>query len=128
MKKNLLALLILVVSYTELNAQTKETKFVQITTIESVVSGGMGRSRMIITKEDGTQEEKDLNNLFSLTGLNLKNIKENETSITTTLKSYTDLGWKLQSVAPLTLSPGQNGNGIFMTRYLLIKEDEKKGF
>ena len=102
------------------------SKFMQITTIESVVAGGFGRSRMIVTKEDGTQEEKDLENLFSMTGLNLKNIKSNESNILLTLKSYTDAGWKLYSTVPLTLSPGNNGSGIFMTRYLLVRTEEKK--
>lgn len=103
-------------------------KFMQITTIESVVGGGLGRSKMIITKEDGSQDERDMENLFSLTGLNLKNIKSNESDILKTLKSFTDDGWKLYQVIPLTLSPGDKGAGIFMTRYLLSKPDEKKGF
>lgn len=107
-------------------AQKSETRYMQITAIESVVGGGLGRSRMIITKEDGTQEEKDLNNLFSITGINFKNIKENETTILQTIVSYTDTGWKMFSNTPLTLSPGTNGSGIFMTRYLLTKEEGKK--
>ena len=98
-----------------------QPKYVQITTIESVVNGGLGRSKMIVTKEDGSQDEKDLNNLFSMMGINFKNIRENESSIIQTLKSYTDNGWKLVSTVPLTLSPGNNGSGIFMTRYLLCK-------
>jgi hypothetical protein len=81
---------------------------------------------MIITKEDGTQEEKEMNNLFSMAGINFKNIKENDVSIMQTLKSYTDQGWKILSNTPLTLSPGTSGNGIFMTRYLLVKENEIK--
>ena len=97
-----------------------------VTTIESVVGGGFGRSKMVITKEDGTQEEKDLENLFSMTGINFKNIKLNESAILQTLKSYTDTGWKLHATIPMTLSPGQNGSGIFMTRYSLSKEAEKK--
>ena len=96
--------------------------YVQITTVESVIAGGMGRSKMLITKDDGTTEEKDLENLFSMVGINFKNIKENENSIIVTLKRYTDDGWKLVSVSPLTLSPGSSSNGIFMTRYLLTKE------
>lgn len=103
-------------------------KFMQITTIESVVGGGLGRSKMVITKEDGSQEERDMENLFSLTGINMKNIKSNESDILRTLKSFTDDGWKIAQVTPLTLSPNQNSNGIFMTRYLLSKPDEKKGF
>ena len=109
------------------NSQEKQ-KFMQITTIESVVSGGFGRSAMVVTKEDGSQQEKSMENLFSLTGLNMKNIKSNETNILKELKTYTDEGWKIQSVTPLTLSPTQNGTGIFMTRYLLVKDDVKKGF
>lgn len=103
-------------------------KFMQITTIESVVGGGLGRSKMIITKEDGSQEERDMENLFSLTGMNLKNIKSNESDILKALKAYTDEGWKIYQIIPLTLSPGDKGAGIFMTRYLLSKPDEKKGF
>ena len=120
----LLTFCILILS---VSAQEKQ-KFMQITTLESVVSAGFGRSKMIITKEDGSQEEKNMENLFSLTGINMKNVKSNETSILQELKTYTDAGWKIQSVIPLTLSPGQNGNGIFMTRYLLVKDDVKKGF
>jgi hypothetical protein len=103
-------------------------KFMQVTTIESVIGGGFGRSKMVITKEDGSQEERDMENLFSLTGMNLKNIKSNESDILKTLKTYTDDGWKIEQVTPLTLSPGDKGPGIFMTRYLLSKPDAKKGF
>jgi len=103
-------------------------KFMQITTIESVVGGGLGRSKMLITKEDGSQEERDMENLFSLTGMNIKNIKSNESDILKALKTFIDEGWKVYQVIPLTLSPGDKGPGIFMTRYLLSKADEKKGF
>lgn len=122
MKKLLIALAIFITLSSGAFAQEQSApKFMQITTIESVVGGGFGRSKMIVTKEDGTQEEKDLENLFSMTGINFKNIKSNETMIMQTLKSYTDAGWKLMSTVPLTLSPGNNGSGIFMTRYLLVK-------
>lgn len=110
------------------NSKDVTQKFMQITTIESVIGGGFGRSKMIITKEDGSQEDRDLENLFSLTGMNLKNIKSNESDILRVLKTYTDNGWKIYQVTPLTLSPGDKGPGIFMTRYLLSKTEEKKGF
>jgi hypothetical protein len=83
---------------------------------------------MIITKEDGSQEDRDLENLFSLTGMNLKNIKSNESDILRAIKTYIDDGWKIYQVTPMTLSPGDKGPGIFMTRYMLSKPDEKKGF
>lgn len=121
--KKFLTLIILATVFS-LNAfsQEKQQKFMQITSMESVIGGGLGRSKMVITKEDGSQEDLDMNNLFSLTGMNLKNIKENEAQIIAVLKKYINEGWKLQSTIPLTLSPGQNGQGIFMTRYLLVKE------
>ena len=109
-------------------AKENPKKFMQITTIESVIGGGFGRSKMVVTKEDGTQEEREMENLFSMTGLNLKNIKSNESDILKTLKTYTEQGWKIEQVTPLTLSPTNNGSGIFMTRYLLSKTEEKKGF
>jgi hypothetical protein len=96
----------------------------QITTVESVVGGGAGRSKMIISHPDGSQEERDLENLFSLTGINFKNIKHNESDIMGALKNFTGKGWRLMSTVPLTLSPNQGGSGIFMTRYLLVKEEE----
>ncbi|HYE55725.1 MAG TPA: hypothetical protein VD996_12820 [Chitinophagaceae bacterium] len=124
MKKTLFALALIICLSSGVFAQ-ESPRFMQITTIESVVGGGMGRSRMIITKEDGSQEEKELENLFSMTGINFKNIKSNESGILQTIKSYTDQGWKLFSTTPLTLSPGNNGSGIFMTRYLLVKDNGK---
>ena len=124
MKKLILALIIFASMTSGALAQEVE-KFMQITTVESVVGGGFGRSKMVITKEDGSQEERDLENLFSMTGINFKNIRSNENYILQTIKSFTDAGWKLKSTTPLTLSPGQNGAGIFMTRYLLVKEVAK---
>jgi len=104
-------------------------QFMQITTVESVVGGGLGRSKMIITNPDGSQKESDLENLFSLAGINFKNIKENEDKIVKVLKGYTDEGWKIDYVTSLTLSQNDSGaGGIFMTRYLLSKAVDKKAF
>ena len=105
------------------DAQPEPSKFfMQITTVESVVAGGMGRSRMVITNPDGSQKESEMNNLFSIAGINFKNIKENEDKIIRTLKEYTDGGWKIEQVTSLTLSQNDSGSGgIFMTRYLLSK-------
>jgi hypothetical protein len=130
MKKIILSIIVItcfIVSNAQEAVKEPVKKFMQITTIESVIGGGFGRSKMIITKEDGTQEDRDMENLFSMTGMNLKNIKTNESEILKTLKTYTDQGWKIEQVTPLTLSPGNNSSGIFMTRYLLSKAEDKKG-
>lgn len=133
MKKIILSMVIAITLLNTLQAQEVKPEpskqFMQVTTVESVVAGGLGRSRMIITNADGSQKESELNNLFSMTGINFKNIKENEDNLIKTLKSYTDDGWKLEQVTSLTLSQNDSGaGGIFMTRYLLSKPDIKKGF
>jgi hypothetical protein len=134
MKKIILSLIIALAIGDSLHAQevkpeSNGKQFMQINTIESVVAGGLGRSRMIVTNPDGSQKESDLENLFSMAGINFKNIKENEDKIIKILKSYTDEGWKLDYVTSLTLSQNDSGaGGIFMTRYLLSKPSDKKGF
>ncbi len=133
MKKIILVLVIALATGSSLNAQDLKPEtnkqFMQVNTVESVVAGGLGRSKMIITNPDGSQKEADLENLFSMTGINFKNIKDNEDKIVRTLKTYTYEGWKLDHVTSLTLSQNDSGaGGIFMTRYLLSKPLEKKGF
>jgi opacity protein-like surface antigen len=133
MKKFILFLLIAAAISSSIYAQDvkqESTKqFMQITTVESVVAGGLGRSKMIITNPDGSQKESDLENLFSIMGINFKNIKDNEGQLVRVLKDYTNAGWKLEHITSLTLSQNDSGaGGIFMTRYLLSKPDEKRGF
>lgn len=128
MKKISALLLVAVIISSSLFAQESKTagnkKFMQINTVESVVVGGLGRSKMIITNPDGSQKESDLENLFSMVGINFKNIKSNEEQVLKTLKNYTDEGWKLDQVTSFALSPAEGGGvGIFMTRYLLSKQE-----
>ncbi|PZR28524.1 MAG: hypothetical protein DI535_06495 [Citrobacter freundii] len=131
MKRTITTLLIaLCISFGLTAQETKPVtskQFMQINTVESVLAGGLGRSRMIITNPDGTQTDTDMDNLFSMTGINFKNIKDNENKIVKVLKTYTDNGWKLDHVTSLTLSQNDTGGGgIFMTRYLLSREVERK--
>jgi hypothetical protein len=133
MKKIISLLIVVLIASCGVNAQEikpdANKQFMQVNTVESVIAGGLGRSKMIITNADGSQKETDLENLFSMAGINFKNIKENEDKILRTLKTYTDDGWKLEHVTSLTLSQNDSGSGgIFMTRYLLSKPIEKKGF
>jgi hypothetical protein len=131
MKQIVIVLFTVVSMHFTANAQEVKAatvkQFMQVTTIESVISGGIGRSRMIITNADGSQKETDMENLFSLTGINFKNIKQNEDKILSTLKIYTEDGWTIDQITSLTLSPNDTGSGgIFMTRYLMSKSTEKK--
>jgi hypothetical protein len=129
MKKIIILLIAAVSISSSLKAQDVKTEnqYMQITTVESVLAGGIGRSRMIITNPDGSQKETDMENLFSLVGINFKNIKQNEDKLLKTLKEYTGSGWKLDQVTSLTLSQNDTGaGGIFMTRYLLSKADNNQ--
>jgi hypothetical protein len=128
MKKIILCIALFFIIQSNLHAQEAKPvqphkQFMQITTVESIISGGLGRSKIIITHADGTQSENDLENLFSLVGINFGNIKDNEDKIVRTLKKYTDQAWEIDKVTSFTLSPSDNGQGIFMTRYLLSKPE-----
>lgn len=102
-------------------AQTSITsQYMQITTIESTVSGGGGRSKIIFTYEDGRQEETDMMNLFSLLGINFKNIQANDSQIVKALTEFAKQGWKLVTTIPLV--PVSEDNSLCMTRYLLMRE------
>ncbi len=119
-----------------------------ITSVESIIPGGLGRSRIISnneafdTKEITTErtdgktsdmgdvkrrdlkidnfEETKLLNFFSLTGINFQNIASNDAVISSKLTEMADAGWELAFVTSGVESDGgaQDGQGIFVTRYI----------
>ena len=122
----LLSIASLSIAFAQEAPTANQKKFMQITTVESVLAGGVGRSKMIITNPDGSQKDTDLENLFSIAGINFKNIKSNEDKLIRVLKDYTDNGWTIEQVTSLTLSQNDSGSGgIFMTRYLLSRNEAK---
>lgn len=94
-----------------------------ITTVESVVPGGLGRSRMIQTDSNGKTEEIKMKNFFSMAGINFGNIVENDLMITNMLKKMSEDGWKLVTATPGVYAADKS-TGIFITRYLFSKEEE----
>lgn len=97
--------------------------YMQITTIESIIPGGLGRSRMIVTDPSGKQTETELKNFYSMVGINLENIKSNDSGILKTLNDYAKDGWRVAQVTAGTQSPSeQYPQGIFITRYLMEKQ------
>jgi hypothetical protein len=99
--------------------------FMQITTIESILPGGTGRSRMFVTELDGKQQEFLLENLYSMVGIKMQHINLNDRLILEKLNAYATEGWQVASVTTGVQSPSDNNNqGIFMTRYLLTKTIE----
>jgi hypothetical protein len=98
--------------------------FTLVTTIESVVPGGLGRSRMITTTSDGKLQEIPMENFFSLVGINFENIRMNDQTITDKIVSMSKDGWVLINTIPGVYGSG-NKTGIFITRYLFKKEAAK---
>ncbi|WP_345222411.1 hypothetical protein [Hymenobacter koreensis] len=122
----LLLLLVLPLLPQQAHAQAKGPgyQYMQMTTIESVVAGGLGRSRVLFTPEFKGTKETQMENLFSLTGINMKNVQVNEEIIMRYLSEVTAEGWELFQVTPLTQtlqSGGSTNQGIFMTRYTFRK-------
>ena len=95
----------------------------QFSTIESVVPGGLGRSRVIISDQGDQEVGKDLLNFYSMVGINFKNIANNDRMIVETINNYVAEGWELHTVTTgvNSASEGKGGTGIFITRYLLRK-------
>ena len=103
-------------------APQEKVVWYQVTVIESVVPGGIGRSRMISQDENGKMEETKLENFFSLAGINFGNVRENDQQITNKITELSNEGWKLYNVTSGVYSGNSNSNnGIFITRYLFNK-------
>lgn len=123
MKKILFSLACIVGSYGIACAQTYKV----ITVVESIVPGGVGRSRLIDSKEqidyktlttrrddgkDGgdqrkidrddakidNMEETKLLNFYSMMGINFQNIASNDAIITSKLNEMANEGWELMFV------------------------------
>ena len=95
--------------------------FTQVTTVESLIAGGAGRSRMITTSSDGKLEETDMKHFFSLMGINFQNIRDNDAAITAKVAEMSAAGWELVNVTSGVSSGNTNAQGIFITRYLFKK-------
>ncbi|MEM7110608.1 MAG: hypothetical protein AAF519_20430 [Bacteroidota bacterium] len=144
MKRIIILTLVGVSSALSANAQ----QYAVITTVESIVPGGIGRSRMISNKSDldveqfttermaGTDtgqgqvkrksikvdnlEETKMLNFYSITGINFQNIASNDALISSKLNQMTKAGWELAFITSAVESDGgaPDGKGIFITRYI----------
>jgi hypothetical protein len=116
MKKIILTLSFIASGIAASYAQTRY-EFNQMTAVESVVPGGLGRSRLITTGKDGSMEETNLENFFSLVGINFSNIKQNDKTIAAKIEAMVNEGWELVNVTPGVYGADKS-TGIFITRYL----------
>lgn len=120
MKKNLLAVALFGLLSFSTFAQDK-WEFHQMTAIESVVPGGLGRSRLISTAKDGTMEETKLDNFFSFVGINFGNIKDNDKLLASKIEEKVNAGWEIVTITPGVYAADQS-TGIFITRYLFKRK------
>lgn len=91
-------------------------EYLQISTIESVVPGGLGRSRLITTNPKGEFVEIKLNNFYSMVGINFSNIRENDKLIGEKINELAAEGWELcQSNS--AVESKETSTGICITRY-----------
>ncbi|MDG1477019.1 MAG: hypothetical protein P8Q14_07730 [Vicingaceae bacterium] len=148
MKKIILMAVIVTAGLSELKAQTE---FKIITVIESIVPGGLGRSRII---ENGTEidynqfttertdgkkssqgkikrgdakvdkfSETKILNFYSMAGINFQNVASNDALATSMLNDLSKQGWELMTIAAGVESDAGkgDGNGLFITRYIFKK-------
>jgi len=123
-------------------------EFKVVTVIESIVPGGLGRSRMIEMKDsldinefttertDGKKSnqgdvkrkdakiskfaESKLLNFYSIAGINFQNIASNDALISSKLNQLSNEGWELAFVTSAVESDSGKGDGkgIFITRFV----------
>jgi len=145
MFKKILFVALLFVSIMEIKAQAYEYRIV--TSIESVVPMGLGRSRIISAQEDKdykeytssrTEEDKKQNkskrgdakvddfdetkilNFYSATGINFQNVASNDALLSSKVNTMIEEGWELTFVTSGVESDAGKGDGtgIFITRFI----------
>lgn len=98
------------------NKPAGKTEFLQVTAIESVVPGGLGRSRLITIGEGGKMDEIKLENFFSMVGINFENVRSNDKVITDKISDLTNDGWEIKFVSTGVYGADKS-TGIYITRY-----------
>ena len=133
MKSRLLFLFIATILTNSIKAQDTTAHYKVVTIVESIVPGGVGRSRIIETKKEGKVERGDLKeddvietkllNFYSLVGINFKNIASNDVMIAAKINELSAIGWKLSFVSTGVESKAgsDDGDGIFITRLIFYK-------
>ena len=149
--KIIATILAVLTGFTALSQDAVPKDYKVVTIVESIVPGGMGRSRIIESKSDvaienattertngtdsqqGRVKRKDLKideitetkilNFYSLTGINFQNIASNDAMIAAKMNELGKDGWKLMFVTSGVESNAgtQDNEGIFITRMIFSK-------
>lgn len=144
MKKQIIFFSIIILAFFEANAQVE---YKIITSVESIVPAGLGRSRLISANEEknykdftSTQSDEDnsrnrsnrdeirvrnfdetkLLNFYNLGGIRFQNIAANDAVVTSKINTMVEEGWELAFVSSAVESDAgkDDGQGIFITRYI----------
>ncbi|WP_299535228.1 hypothetical protein [Ulvibacterium sp.] len=147
MKRILFIICLTIAGTFEIHAQ----QFKVITSVESIVPSGIGRSRIIDaqeekdfeeytseqTEEDNTRnkskrgnirvknfEETKLLNFYNIAGIRFQNIAANDAVVSSKLTAMAADGWELVFVTSAVESDAgdKDGQGIFITRYVFKKD------
>ncbi|RKE91951.1 hypothetical protein [Ichthyenterobacterium magnum] len=137
MKKLVLIIALLFISFIDSNAQVE---YKVITSVESIVPNGLGRSRIVSASEDRDYkeftsqrsgdkkedkrnksdrseirvknfEETKLLNFYNLGGIRFQNIAANDAVITSKINTMIEEGWELAFVTSAVESEGGKGDG-----------------
>lgn len=137
MKKLLLVFALVLVTFIDINAQVE---YKIITSVESIVPNGLGRSRIVSAMEDKDYkeytslrtdeketdkrnkskrgeirvknfEETKLLNFYNLGGIRFQNIAANDALITSKINTMISEGWELAFVTSAVESEGGKGDG-----------------
>ena len=154
MKKLALIVTLLALSVAQMYGQETSKQAFEIkviTSVESIIPSGLGRSRLISsneerdykqftssrTEENNTRnkskrkdirlknfEETKLLNFYNLGGIRFQNIAANDALISSKLTEMLSKGWDLMFITSAVESDaGKNDdNGIFITRYILKRK------
>jgi len=130
-----------------LSANAQQFEYKVVTSVESIVPSGLGRSRIISSNEERdykeftsvrSEEEDERNksdrseirvknfeetkllNFFNVGGIRFQNIAANDAVITSKINTMITEGWDLAFVVSGVESEGGKGDGqgIFITRYI----------
>ena len=150
MKKLFIILAISLFAFMDAKAQVE---YKVITSVESIVPNGLGRSRIISANEEkdykeftSTQTEEDntrnksnrgeirvkgfdetkLLNFYNIGGIRFQNIAANDAIITSKINTMVEEGWELAFVTSAVESKGAKDDkqGIFITRYIFKRNKQ----
>lgn len=151
--KKCISLFVFLASFCFAEAQFFEYQVV--TSVESIIPSGIGRSRLIAntadrnfddftskrTEEDDKRnkskrseirvkdfEETKLLNFFNVAGIRFQNIASNDAIVTSKINSLSAEGWELAFVTSgvESYAGDKDSNGIFITRYIFKRLYKKQ--